>query len=79
LGYFSSQSVLTKIRSNFSYVGVCKLFAHIYCLQDSSNSLKSKLFITALNKNGHLSSYLVLFFYESIAKLCLCNKKIWSD
>jgi hypothetical protein len=59
--YFSSHSVLIKIQSSFPYVGVGKLFAHVYCLLDSSSSLKSRLLITVLNKNGHLSSYLVLF------------------
>jgi O-antigen ligase len=62
LGYFISQSVLTKTLSNFSYVGICRSFAHVYYLPDRSNSLKFKLLITTLNKNGHLSSYLLLFF-----------------
>jgi hypothetical protein len=62
LGYFSFHSVLTKTLSNFSYVDVCRLFANVYCLPDSFNSLKFKLFITALNRNGHLSSNLLLFF-----------------
>jgi hypothetical protein len=62
IGYFNSHSIITKIWSSFSKDGVCKLFVHMNCLSDSSNSLKSKLFITILNKNDHLSLYLSLFF-----------------
>jgi hypothetical protein len=34
----------------------------VYCLLDCSISLKSKLFMIALNKNGQQSSYILLFF-----------------
>jgi hypothetical protein len=54
--------MLTMTLSSFSYVGVSKLFIQVYCLLDSSNSLKSKLFIIVLNKNGHLSLYMLLLF-----------------
>jgi hypothetical protein len=54
--------MLARTLSSFSYVGVSKLFAQVYYLSDSSNSLKSKLFIITINKNGHLSLYLLLLF-----------------
>jgi hypothetical protein len=60
--YCNYQSLLTKTLSNFSYVGFCRQFAHVNCRPDSANSLKFKLLMTSLNKKGHLSSYLLLFF-----------------
>jgi hypothetical protein len=39
LGNFSSHSIVAKILSSFSYVGVCKLVAQVYCLSDSCYSL----------------------------------------
>jgi hypothetical protein len=40
----------------------CKLLAHVYYRSESSSFFKSKLFIEKLNKEGHLSLYLLLFF-----------------
>jgi hypothetical protein len=58
----TSHSVLTRILSSFSKVGVCKLLAQVNLWSDSSSSLKFKLFMTTLNREGHLSLYLLLFF-----------------
>jgi hypothetical protein len=62
-GNLTSQFVLTRILSSFSKVGICKLLTQVNCRTDSSSSLKFKLIITALNREGHLSLYLLLFFH----------------
>jgi hypothetical protein len=54
-GYFSSHSVVTRMRSSFSKVGLAKLFAHVYFLLDNSISFKFSTSMTALNKKCHLA------------------------
>jgi hypothetical protein len=61
-GNITFQSVLTRILSSFSKVGVYKLLVQVNYRPDSSSSLKFKLFMTTLNREGHLSLYLLLFF-----------------
>jgi hypothetical protein len=53
-GNFSSHSVVIRIQSNFSKVGVAKLLAHVYFLLDICSSLKFRPSMTALHRNDHL-------------------------
>jgi hypothetical protein len=68
-GYFSSHSVVTSTQSNFSKVGVERLFAHVYFLPDITSSLKFKPSIMALKRNGHRLLYRS-FFLRDVSKCC---------
>jgi hypothetical protein len=52
---FSSHSVVIRTWSNFSKVGVDRLFAHVYFLSDICNSLRFRPSMTTLNRNNHLA------------------------
>jgi hypothetical protein len=52
--HFSSHSIVTKIRSNFSKVGTAMLFVHVNFLLNISISFRLRPSITALNRKGDL-------------------------
>jgi hypothetical protein len=65
-GYFSSHSVVTNTRSNFSKIRDDRLLAQVYFLLDISSSYIFNPSITALNRKGHLLLNLSLFFSSDL-------------
>jgi hypothetical protein len=63
---FSSYSMVTNTRSNFSKVGIDMLFAQVYFLPDISNSRKFNPSIIALNRKDHQLWNQSLFFSSEL-------------
>ena len=62
--FFNFHSMVVKPRFSISNVGLSWLFDLVYHLPGSSISLRSKLSMTALNKEGHRFANLSLFFSD---------------
>jgi hypothetical protein len=68
-GNLFSHSTLASTRSSFWKVGISRLLAQVYCLPESSISLRSRLSIIALDINGHLAIKLSLCFSSFLLKI----------